>query len=74
MEKERIRKAPEKLPIHPHGAKWRSRRDKKKQSSQTPGRQKNVGCQATPKEKFFAKRSRAYKTKDYGSWLDSTRK
>lgn len=74
MAKERIRKTPEKLPIHPHGAKWRSRRDKKNQGSQTPGKQKNTNCQATDKERFFAKRGRAYKHKEYNSWLDSTRK
>lgn len=53
------------------GYEWRARRDRKKSKrSQTPGSTKNI--KPTTLEKHFAKSSRAYKHKDYGSWLAKT--
>lgn len=38
---------------------------------QTPGRQKGADCQATPQERFMAKRNRSYKHKSYSQWSAS---
>ena len=40
----------------------------KGRSSSTPGRSKGLNCQATPDERFFAKKSRSYKYPGYEEW------
>jgi len=53
----------------PYGHDWRSKKVKKEKSrSQTPGNQKTLACQATARERFFAKRNRSYKDRQYAQW------
>lgn len=54
---------------------WKTKVERKKRvGNQTPGRVKGLNCQATPMEKFMAKCSRSYKHREYGTWLEKTRK
>lgn len=55
---------------------WKTKTfDKKRKGSQTPGKRKNEEtCQATVDDKYFARRSRSYKDKDYWKWCAKTRK
>lgn len=50
------------------------KQQKKRDFSQTPGTSKGESCQASPKAKVFAKKSRAYKLNGYKGWLKSTRR
>ena len=53
---------------------WKTRiRRKMGKGSRTAGSTKGENCQATPAERTFAKRSRAYKMKGYDQWLKRTR-
>ena len=55
------------------GFLWCKNRNRKKQSNRTPGMMKSESCKASNKDKFFAKRSKAYKHSEYGAWLKATR-
>jgi len=46
---------------------------KKTHASRTPGKQK-APCQITYLDKFFARKSRSYKHKDYAIWCEKSRK
>jgi len=49
-----------------HGFDWCSKqREKAKRANRTPGKTKVLSCQATTFDRFFNKRSRAYKRRDY---------
>lgn len=45
------------------------KRSKKKRGSSTPGRQKVERCQASPRRRIYARRSRSYKMKNYASFI-----
>lgn len=54
---------------------WKTRKlQKKGKGSQTPGKAKGANCQATPEDRYFAKRSRSYKDeKGYHDWCEKKR-
>jgi len=49
------------------GAWWR-RKWSPRPRSQTPGKNKGENCQASAQDKYFCKRNRSWKRKDYGAW------
>lgn len=61
-------------PVRSNMANWKSKANRKKgKGSQTPGKLKNITCQATGIERIYATRNRSYKMDGYGDWLDKTR-
>jgi hypothetical protein len=54
------------------GFDWCKKRDKRKgKKSQTPGKMKSLNCQATPLERYIARRNRSYKHPGYSTWCAS---
>jgi hypothetical protein len=45
---------------------------KQKRKNSTPGRDKGERCVASSLDRYFAKKSRAYKHKNYNDWLEKT--
>lgn len=55
-----------------HGFDWcRKKNEKKKKRSVTPGKTKTLSCHAAVMDRFFNKRSRAYKLKGYKVYYKS---
>ena len=54
------------------GFLWKkTKNEKRRQQSQTTGKQKGVHCQATPIERYMAKRNRSWKHQEYETWSES---
>jgi len=52
-------------------ADWKqSKIARKNKASRTPGKAKGERCQADAMDKFFCRRNRSYKHREYGAWCE----
>lgn len=57
------------------GIGWGNKRKKHRgKPSHTPGKLKGENCKASPMDRFYAKRSRSYKSKGYATWCRKSEK
>lgn len=63
-------------PKHNYPGKRKKGKNRRKycHPSHTPGRIKGEHCQASPLDKYMAKRNRSYKHEDYSKWCEKSRK
>ncbi len=48
---------------------WKSRQDKKRKSSSTPGKTKGESCRSSDEDRAIARSNRSYKWANYGAWV-----
>lgn len=58
-----------------HGHDWRRKKNEKQtRQSHTPGKTKGLNCQAGVSDRYFAKRSRAYKAPGFDTWCQESKR